>query len=312
MPNLKIFSCRGNLPLAEKIAKNLGIPLGKLEIKNFSDGEIWVKFLDNIRGSDVYIIQPTNPPAENIMELLIAIDAARRASANKVNLVIPYFGYARQDRKDQPRVAITAKLIANILAKSGTDRIITMDLHAAQIQGFFDIPFDHIYSSAIMVDHFRKKKIPNLVVVSPDVGGINMARAYAKRLNAEICLIDKRRPKPNEVEVMNVIGDVKGKNVLIVDDIIDTAGTFTSAIRALKENGAKDIYGACTHAILSGSAYERIESSSLKKLAVTDSIPLKQKSNKIEVITITKIFAKAIQRTFENKSISTLFDVFKS
>ncbi len=312
MPNLKIFSCRGNLPLAEKIAKNLGIPLGKLEIKNFSDGEIWVKFLDNIRGSDVYIIQPTNPPAENIMELLIAIDAARRASANKVNLVIPYFGYARQDRKDQPRVAITAKLIANILAKSGTDRIITMDLHAPQIQGFFDIPFDHIYSSAIMVDHFRKKKIPNLVVVSPDVGGINMARAYAKRLNAEICLIDKRRPKPNEVEVMNVIGDVKGKNVLIVDDIIDTAGTFTSAIRALKENGAKDIYGACTHAILSGSAYEKIESSSLKKLVVTDSIPLKQKSNKIEVITITKIFAKAIQRTFENKSISTLFDVFKS
>jgi len=312
MPNLKIFSCRGNLPLAEKIAKNLGIPLGKLEIKNFSDGEIWVKFLDNIRGSDVYIIQPTNPPAENIMELLIAIDAARRASANKVNLVIPYFGYARQDRKDQPRVAITAKLIANILAKSGTDRIITMDLHAPQIQGFFDIPFDHIYSSAIMVDHFRKKKIPNLVVVSPDVGGINMARAYAKRLNAEICLIDKRRPKPNEVEVMNVIGDVKGKNVLIVDDIIDTAGTFTSAIRALNENGAKDIYGACTHAILSGSAYEKIESSSLKKLVVTDSIPLKQKSNKIEVITITKIFAKAIQRTFENKSISTLFDVFKS
>lgn len=312
MPNLKIFSCRGNLPLADKIAKYVGLKLGKLEIKNFSDHEIWVKFLDNIRGSDVYIIQPTNPPAENLMELLIATDAARRASARKVNLVIPYFGYARQDRKDQPRVSITAKLIANLITHSGADRIITMDLHAPQIQGFFDIPFDHIYSSAVIIEYFKKAKIPNLVVVSPDVGGIKMARAYANRLNVDLCLIDKRRPKVNRVEVMNVIGDVKGKNVLIVDDIIDTAGTFTAAVHTLKQKGAADIYGACTHPILSGNAYERIAKSELKKLIVTDSIPLKKPSNKIKVLTITNIFGEAIKRTFENKSISTLFDINKS
>jgi ribose-phosphate pyrophosphokinase len=311
MYRLKIFSGRANPELAEKISHNLGERLGGLDIRNFSDGEIWVKFIDNIRGADVFIIQPTNPPADNLMELLITIDAAKRASARKVTAVIPYFGYARQDRKDQPRVAITAKLVANLLTKAGADRIITMDLHAPQIQGFFDIPFDHLYSSVVFVDHFRKKKIPNLTVVSPDVGGIKMARAYAKRLEADLVLIDKRRPAPNEVEVMNIVGEVKGRNVLIVDDLIDTAGTFTSAVTTLKEAGAKDVYGACTHPILSGKALERINNSDISNLLVTDSMQLKQTSRKIEVMSVAKIFAEAIHRSFDNKSISSLFDVDK-
>jgi ribose-phosphate pyrophosphokinase len=311
MYRLKIFSGRANPELAEKIANNLGEQLGGLDIRNFSDGEIWVKFVDNIRGADVFIIQPTNPPADNLMELLITIDAAKRASARKVTAVIPYFGYARQDRKDQPRVAITAKLVANLLTKAGADRIITMDLHAPQIQGFFDIPFDHLYSSVVFVDHYRRKKIPNLTVVSPDVGGIKMARAYAKRLEADLVLIDKRRPAANEVEVMNIVGEVKGRNVLIVDDLIDTAGTFTSAVKTLKDAGAKDVYGACTHPILSGRALERIDNSDISKLLVTDSMQLKKTSSKIEVMSVSKIFAEAIRRSFDNKSISSLFDVDK-
>ena len=239
MPKIKVFSGRSNPDLAKKIAKALNLQLGEITIKNFSDGEIYIKFNENIRGSDVYIVQSTPPNADNLLELLIAIDAAKRASARKVTAVIPYFGYARQDRKDEPRVAITSKLVANLITVAGTDRIITMDLHAPQIQGFFDIPLDHLYSSIILVDHFRKKKIKNLSVVSPDVGGIKMARAYAKRLNAELIVIDKRRPKANEVEILNIIGDVKDKNVLIVDDLIDTAGTFTNAIEALKNRVQK-------------------------------------------------------------------------
>ena len=308
---LKVFSGRSNRPLAEKICEDAGIPLGKVDIENFSDGEIWAKYSENIRGDDVYIIQPTHPPADNLIELLILIDAARRASARRVTAVIPYFGYARQDRKDQPRVSITAKLVANLITRAGADRVITMDLHAPQIQGFFDIPLDHLYASAILVDYFRKKNSANLAVASPDAGGIKMARSYAKRLDADLILIDKRRPKPNEVEIMNVIGNVDGKNVLIVDDLIDTAGTFVNAVKALKKSGAKEIYGACTHPILSGKAIERITNSEVTSIVVTDSIPVRKECSKIDYRSASRLFAEAIIRTHNNKSISSLFDVDK-
>jgi ribose-phosphate pyrophosphokinase len=311
MSDLKIFSGRANRPLAEKIAKTAGIPLGRIELRNFSDGEIWVKYTDNIRGDDVFIVQSTQPPADNLMELLILIDAARRASARRITAVIPYFGYARQDRKDQPRVSVTAKLVANLITEAGADRVITMDLHAAQIQGFFDIPLDHLYASAVFSDYFQKKKIPNLAVVSPDVGSLKMARSYARRLDAELVLIDKRRPKANEVEVLNIIGNANGKNVLIVDDLIDTAGTFVNAVKALREKGAKEIYGACTHPILSGNAVAKIDSSEVTSVIVTDSIPLKEGSPKIELRSVAKIFAESIIRTHNNQSISSLFDVDK-
>jgi ribose-phosphate pyrophosphokinase len=311
MSDLKIFSGRSNHPLAEKIAKAAGIPLGRLDIRNFSDGEIWVKYSDNIRGDDVFIVQSTQPPADNLLELLILIDAARRASARRITAVIPYFGYGRQDRKDQPRVSVTAKLVANLLTEAGTDRVITMDLHAAQIQGFFDIPLDHLYASAVFSDYFRKKKIPNLSVVSPDVGSLKIARSYARRLEAELVLIDKRRPKPNEVEVLNIIGNVDGRNALIIDDIIDTGGTFVNAVKALRDHGAKEIYGACTHPILSGKAIQRINDSAVTSVIVTDSIPLKEESSKIELRSVAKIFAEAIMRTHNNQSISSLFDVDK-
>jgi ribose-phosphate pyrophosphokinase len=311
MPSLMLFSGRSNRPLAQRIAKELGEPLGHVEIKNFSDGEIWAKYSDNIRGSEVFIIQSTNPPAENLLELLILIDAAKRASARKVAAVIPYFGYARQDRKDQPRVSITAKLVANLLAEAGADRVITMDLHAPQIQGFFDIPVDHLYSSAVLVRHFRRKKLPKLTVCSPDVGGIKMARAYAKRLEADLAVIDKRRPRQNEAEVMNIIGDVRGRNILIVDDLVDTAGTLVNAVKALKAAGAKDVYAACTHPVLSGEAFERLKKSGLTRMVVSDTLPLKQKLPLIEVESVGHLFAEAIKRTFKFKSISSLFDVDK-
>ena len=311
MTTLRVFSGRSNRPLAEKIAREIGQPLGNCEIKTFSDGEIWVKFRDNIRGTDVFIVQSTNPPAENLIELLIMIDAAKRASARKVAAVIPYFGYARQDRKDQPRVSISAKLIANLLTVAGADRIITMDLHAPQIQGFFDIPVDHLYSSAIFVKRFRRHRIPNLAVASPDVGGIKMARAFAKRLEADLVVIDKRRPRQNEAEIMNIIGDVDGKNILIVDDLVDTAGTLCNAVKALQLAGAKDVYAACTHPVLSGEALKRISSSGLRKIFVTDSIPLSTKSPQIEIDSVARIFAEAVQRSFKHKSISSLFDVDK-
>lgn len=311
MSELKIFSGRANRQLAERICIEANIPLGEAAIQTFSDGEIWVKYIENIRGDDVFVIQPTQPPAENLMELLILLDAAKRASASRVTAVIPYFGYARQDRKDQPRVSISAKLVANLITEAGADRVITMDLHTAQIQGFFDIPMDHLYSSAVLIDCFRKMDISDLVVASPDVGSIKMARSYAKRLGVDLILIDKRRPKPNEAEVMNIIGNVEGKNILIVDDLIDTAGTFVSAAEVLRKNGAKEIFGACTHPILSGNAYKRIEESVIKALAVTDTIPLKQSCKKIEIRSTARIFAEAIIRTHRNESISTLFDVDK-
>lgn len=315
MPELKIFAGRSNRALAENIAASLDVGLGSCVLKNFSDGEIWVKFSENVRGTDVFIIQSTNPPAENLMELLIMIDAAKRASARKVTAVIPYFGYARQDRKDQPRVSITAKLVANMITAAGADRVITMDLHAPQIQGFFDIPVDHLYSSTLYSGFFSKNRIANLAVVSPDVGGIKMARAFAKRLDADLILIDKRRPIQNQAEVMNVIGNVEGRNILIVDDLIDTGGTFCGAADALKAKGALDIFGACTHPILSGEAVGRIRKSAVSKVFVTDTIPVPAAgldSGKIEVLSVAEIFGEAIRRGFSNLSISSLFDVDKS
>ncbi|MCG6915437.1 ribose-phosphate pyrophosphokinase [bacterium BMS3Abin03] len=307
-----IFSGSANLPLAKKIASRVGKSLGTVELKRFSDGEIWAKYSENIRGLEVFIIQSTNPPSDNIMELLILIDAAKRASAKRITAVIPYFGYARQDRKDQPRVSITAKLLANLITVAGADRVMTMDLHTAQLQGFFDIPFDHLYGSSIFrnyFDHFRN----DLVIVSPDVGGIKMARSYAKLLNSGLVVIDKRRPKQNLAEVVNIIGDVKDKNVLLVDDLIDTAGTIVCAIEALKEKGAKEIYGAITHAILSGEAVKRLDNSKLTKLFVTDSIDYKDKmqSEKIQIISAADLFAEAIRRTYNNESISSLFNIDK-
>ncbi len=308
---MKIFSGRANRPLAESIAREAGTKLGECDIRNFSDGEIWVKYTENIRGSDVYIIQPTHPPAENLIELLMLLDAAKRSSSRRVTAVIPYFGYARQDRKDQPRVSISAKLCANLITTAGADRVLTMDLHAPQIQGFFDIPFDHLYSSAVFIPYFRQLDIANLSVASPDVGGLRLARSYAKRLNGDLILIDKRRPNPNVAEVMNIVGVVKDRNILIIDDLIDTAGTFTGAVAALKKAGANEIFGACTHPILSGNAIERLNNSELKQLIVTDTVPSKPGSDKIITRSVAKIFAEAIIRTHNNESISSLFDIDK-
>jgi ribose-phosphate pyrophosphokinase len=307
-----IFSGSANFPLAKKISDYLGIALGGVEKKKFSDGEIWIKYSENIRGRDIFIIQPTLPPAENILELLIMLDAAKRASAKRVTAVISYFGYSRQDRKDQPRVSITAKLMANLITKAGADRVISMDLHAPQIQGFFDIPFDHLYGSSVFLD--RVKNISdNLAVVSPDIGGIKIARAYAKMLDCSLIVIDKRRPSQNVSEVMNIIGDVEGKDILIVDDLIDTAGTFISAVEALKSKGANKIFGAITHPLLSGGALEKLkESQHLVKLFVTDSIDFDNKNcEKIEIVSASKLFAEAIVRTHNNESISSLFNIDK-
>lgn len=308
----KIFSGSSNYDLAEKIAKKLDKPLGIVETKRFSDGEIWVKYGENIRGSEVFIIQSTNPPADNLMELLIMVDAAKRASATRITVVIPYFGYSRQDRKDQPRVSITAKLVANLITVAGADRIMTMDLHAAQIQGFFDIPFDHLYGSTMFTGLFNDVR-DNLVVVSPDVGGIKMARSYAKRLHADLVVIDKRRPKQNLAEVVHIIGNVEGKDVLLVDDLIDTAGTFIGAIEALKKKGAQNIYGAITHPLFSGPAIARIQNSQITKLYVSDTIAINinGKTDKVEKVSASGIFAEAIRRTYNNESISSLFDIDK-
>ncbi|MDQ7066152.1 MAG: ribose-phosphate pyrophosphokinase [candidate division KSB1 bacterium] len=306
----KIFTGRSNPALARKIADYLDMELGDNDIRDFSDGEIWVKYNENIRGADVFLIQSTNSPPRNLMELLIMIDAARRASAMRVTAVIPYFGYARQDRKDQPRVAITAKLVANLLTTSGADRVLTMDMHAPQIQGFFDIPLDHLYAVTIFTDYFRKKELDDFVVVSPDIGGIRRARSYAKRLNAPIAMIDKRRPRQNVAEVLHVIGDVKGRNVIMVDDICDTAGTLAAAANFLKEKGAREIYAGCTHAILSGNAVEKIQNSAVTELVVTDTVhlPPEKKIDKIKVLSVAELFGRAIMRIHNEESISSLFD----
>ncbi len=302
-----IFGGRSNPALAQKIAESYGTSLGELTIRDFADSEIYVRYEESIRGSDLFVVQSTHPPGDNWLELLLLIDAAKRASAARVTAVIPYFGYARQERKDQPRVSIAAKLMANMLTTAGIDRILTMQLHAAQIQGFFDVPVDHLYGSGVLIDYLRQMDLSNFVVVAPDVGALKMARAYAQRLGVNLALIDKRRPQQNEARVMNIIGEVDGQNVMLVDDIVDTAGTLTQAAQALRNAGALNIKAACTHALLSGPAYDRIESSEIEKLIVTDTIPLERPSDKIEVVSVAGLFSNAIRRIYTDKSVSTLF-----
>ncbi len=309
--NFQIFSGRSNLSLAEGIAKYLGQPLGNIEIVEFKDGEIYVKFHENIRGSDVFIIQSTNPPAKNYLELFLMIDAARRASAKRITAVIPYYGYARQDRKNTPRVALSAKLFANMVTVAGANRVMAMDLHSPQIQGFFDLPVDHLYSSIVLLDYLRKKDyLKNAVVMAPDIGGIKMARAYARRLDLDLAVIDKRRESANKSEVMNIIGDIEGKVVIMLDDLVDTAGTLINAAEAAMERGATTVYTMATHPVLSDSALERIEKSAIQKLIVTDTIPLPEdyKSTKLEIVSVANIFGEAIKRIHEERSISKLFD----
>ena len=310
MPEFKIASGRSNPDLAKKVANCLGISLANTSIKNFSDGEIWVKFEENVRGVDLFIIQSTTPPSDNIFELLMLIDAAKRASARRITAVIPYFGYARQDRKDQPRVSITAKLVANLLVRAGADRVITVDLHASQIQGFFDIPVDHLYASTVLSQALDKLGLDNITLAAPDVGGVRTARTYAKRMGAELILIDKRRSEHNVSEVMSIVGDVQDRNVIIVDDMIDTGGTFVNAAEAVKSKGAKSITGVCVHPVFSGSAIEKINNSkAIDRMYVADTIPLKEKSKKIKVVSVANLLAEAIIRTHDNRSISTLFEI---
>ena len=309
--NLKIFSGRSNPVLAQKIADSLGIELGILSIKTFSDGELWIKFEENIRGRDVFIIQPTNSPAENILELVLIIDAAVRASANTVTAVVPYFGYGRQDRKDNPRVPISSRVMVDLMTATGANRIITMDLHSTQIQGFATIPFDHLYSRMVLMDAINNLGLDpkKSTVLAPDVGSARMSQAYAKRLGMYFALIDKRRYAPNKAEVMHLIGDLKDKDVLIIDDMIDTAGTTVNAANAAKDNGAKSVTAVATHALLSGPAIERIKESAIKKLIVTDtvSIPENKKLDNMEIVSVAQVFGEAIRRVYEGESVSALF-----
>ncbi len=308
---LKIFSGNANIDLAKKIAKCLGKPLGDVLVGTFSEGEIRVKINEDVRGRDVFIVQPTCPPTNNnLMELLIMMDAVKRASARRITAVMPYFGYARQDRKDQPRVPITAKLVANILVEAGADRVLTMDLHASQIQGFFDIPLDHLFAVNVIVDYFKKKKMKDLVVASPDVGGIKMARAYAKRLGADLVVVDKRRIDDKHTETMNILGEVKGKNIVIVDDLVATASSMCEAAAALKKAGGLKIFAAVSHPILSGPAIERIRKSPIEEFVVTDSIPLtaEKKDPVFKVLSIAELLAEAIKRIHDEESVSSLFN----
>jgi len=308
--DFKIASGRSNIVLSQKVANNLGVKLSDVSIRNFSDGEIWTKFEENIRGVDLFIIQSTFAPSDNLLELLILIDAAKRASVKRVTAVIPYFAYARQDRKDQPRVSITAKLVANLLTRAGADRIITVDLHSSQIQGFFDIPLDHLYASTVLIKELNKLGLTNFSVAAPDVGGVKTARAYSKRIGGDLVLVDKRRPAHNVAEIVHIIGNVQDKNVIIVDDMIDTGNTFIQCANVLKQNGAKEIIGVCVHPVFSGEALERFEAAeSVKKMFVTDTIPLKRESDKIQVISVADLLAEAIIRTHDSRSISSLFEL---
>ena len=312
MDKLAIFSGNAHPELAKNICKFLKVELSHALVDRFSEGEIRVKIDDNVRGKDVFIIQPTCPPPnENLMELLILIDAMKRASASRITAVIPYFGYARQDRKDQPRVPITAKLVANLLTVAGTNRVLTMDLHAGQIQGFFDIPLDHLYAVGVFYDYFKKLNLKDLVIVSPDVGGIKMARAYAKRIGASLAIIDKRRESPDKTEAMHILGEVEGKNAIIVDDLIATGSSLFEGVQALKKAGAGSIYAAISHGVLSGPAIERLEKcKDLKELVITDSIPLDGKKNheRLKVLSIAELMGEAIKRIHNEESISCLFD----
>jgi ribose-phosphate pyrophosphokinase len=307
--DFRIFSGSSNEPLARKIADHLGKPVSDCTLKRFSDGEIFFQIDENIRGTDVFIIQSTNPPAENLMELFIMIDACVRASARRITAVIPYYGYARQERKDQPRVAISAKLVANLITKAGVDRVLLLDLHASQIQGFFDCPSDHLYSSGVFNEAIKKLGIKKGVAISPDVGSVKLVRAFAKSLDFSLAIVDKRRPDINQAKVMNIVGDVKDKDVVIRDDMVDTAGTLTEAAQALRDHGARRILAACTHAVLSGNAVERIEKSPIEKFFVSDSInhPDENLGLKIEILSISGVFAEAITRIHEERSLSSLF-----
>lgn len=308
---LAIFTGNANPALSKQICSYLGLPLGSALISRFSEGEIQVKIEENVRGKDVFIVQSTCPPPnENLMELLILIDALKRASAGRITAVVPYYGYARQDRKDQPRVPITAKLVANLITVAGADRLLTIDLHAGQIQGFFDIPVDHLYAVNIFVDYFLKLKIKDLVVVSPDVGGIKMARAYAKRFSASLGIVDKRRVSPDEAEAIHILGDVENKNVVIVDDLIATGSSLIEAVDALKAHKAKDIYAAITHPVLSGPAIKRVDKSPLKELVVTDTIPVDdhKRHPKIRILSVAGLLSEAIKRIHKEESVSSLFD----
>lgn len=308
---LKLFALNSNMKLAEEIAEVMGIGLGKCSVSRFSDGEIQINIEESIRGDDVFVVQSTSVPVnEHLMELLIMIDALKRASAKTINIVMPYYGYARQDRKARSREPITAKLVANLLETAGASRVITLDLHAPQIQGFFDIPIDHLMGVPILAEYFKNKNLDDVVVVSPDHGGVTRTRKLADRLKAPIAIIDKRRPKPNVAEVMNIVGQVEGKTAILIDDIIDTAGTITLAANALVENGAKEVYACCTHPVLSGPAIERIQNSKIKELVVTNTIalPEEKKIDKIVELSVAPLIAEAITRVYEMKSVSVLFD----
>ncbi len=307
MSSVKIFAGKGTLPLAEKIAKVYDQPLGKSISQKFSDGELHISFNESVRGCDVFLIQSTTPPSDNIMELLLLIDAAKRASAKYVTVVIPYYGYARQDRKDKPRVAIAAKLLANVFSAAGANRIMTMDLHAGQIQGFFDIPVDHLDGSALFVPYIKSLNLDNLVFASPDVGGSARARSYAKFFEADMVICDKHRKRANEIASMQVIGEVQDKDVVLVDDMIDTAGTICKAADIIKDKGANSVRAIATHGVLSGKAYENIENSKLEQVIISDTIQPREKSDKIKVLSVADLFAKAIRRTHNHESISELF-----
>lgn len=308
MRGYKIFSGTANPEFAKKISKYLSLPLSECAIKTFSDGEISVQIGESVRGKDVFVIQPTCAPANsNLMELLILTDALKRSSANSITAVVPYFGYARQDRKAAPRVPISAKLVANMMQTAGIDRVVTMDLHAGQIQGFFDVPVDNLYGSLIFLDYLKEKNLKNPIIASPDVGGVARARSFAKKLSLDLVIVDKRREEANKSEVMNIIGDVSGKDVILIDDMIDTAGTIVKAAGAFKEQGAKSVSAFCTHAVLSGPAYERIESGALDGLVVTDTIPLKQESDRIKVISVAPLFGEVIRRVYHDESVNSLF-----
>ncbi|MGI6125714.1 MAG: ribose-phosphate diphosphokinase [Planifilum sp.] len=308
---LQIFTCNSNPELAQEIADHIGVPLGDAEVGRFSDGEIHVKLNESVRGSDIYVIQSTcHPVNQNLMELLVMVDALKRASARTINVVIPYYGYARQDRKTRARDPITAKLVANLIETAGADRIITMDLHATQIQGFFDIPVDHLLGVPILSKYFVEKQLDEVVVVSPDHGGVIRARKMAERLGAPIAIIDKRRPEPNVAEVMNIVGDVRGRTAIIIDDIIDTAGTIMLAADALIEHGAKEVYACCTHPVFSGPAIERIQKANIKEMVVTNTIPLtpEKQLDKVRVLSVSPLIGEAIIRIHQELSVSKLFD----
>jgi len=309
--DIKIFTGNANRPLAEEICGSLTLPLSHSSVSRFSDGEVYFQILENVRGKDVFVIQPTCRPVDTtLVELLLMIDAFKRASARRITAVLPYFGYARQDRKDKPRVPISAKLVADVLSTAGASRALTMDLHVPQIQGFFDIPVDHLFAAPVMIDYFQKLSLPDLTVVSPDAGGTERARAYAKKLNANLAIIDKRRVEANVAEVVRIVGEVEGRTTLIVDDIVDTAGTLIKSAEAIVQQGAKKVYACCTHPVLSGPAVQQINESSLEQVVVTNSIPLSpeaKKSGKIKMLSVADLLGKAIKSIHEESSVSSLF-----